>query len=70
MMWIRTCQECGSNQTRNRPIFGEEPTDSYMNSKCLVCKSMALDYGAEHQNDCTVTDGKWNDKCTCYEDEE
>ena len=45
-MWIRTCQECGSNQTHKQPIYGETPTDSYMYSKCRKCKSEALDYGS------------------------
>jgi hypothetical protein len=70
-MWIRTCQECGHNQTQKKaPIYGEPASDAYLFRKCEVCRSSGLDYGSEHDNNCTVRDGKWNDKCSCVSDED
>lgn len=43
--WIRTCNECGHNQTATKPSTNKELTDSYRNSKCRKCKSEGLDYG-------------------------
>ena len=45
--WIRTCQECGHKQVAKQPEYGTEPTDAYRNSKCRRCKSEALDFGKE-----------------------
>lgn len=42
--WYRTCQECGHEQRAKQPAQGEL-TNSYANSKCRKCGSMALDYG-------------------------
>jgi len=41
--WYRTCQECGNKQKATESKG--ELTNSYRNSKCLKCKSEALDYG-------------------------
>lgn len=45
--WIRTCQECGHTQVDIQPVYGQPLTDSYANRKCKKCKSEALDYGKE-----------------------
>lgn len=46
--WIRTCQECGHQQTGRDPSTTQKgsPSDAYMNSACKKCRSEALDYGS------------------------
>lgn len=47
--WIRTCQACGHRQvTAPAP---KPMTTSYENSRCRKCKSEALDYGSEQDDD-------------------
>lgn len=41
--FVRTCQECGHNQTDEEP--GDVLTPAYRDRKCRKCKSTALDYG-------------------------
>lgn len=63
--YIRTCQECGHEQTAKNPAdytgkgFMEE---TWRDTKCRKCKSPALDYGREEYN-CPC--GKWHklDEC-------
>jgi hypothetical protein len=43
--WIRTCQECGSTQRYKSPH--DYTTDSWTETKCKKCHSIALDYGKE-----------------------
>jgi len=53
MLWLRTCQECNHKQKDTKPVYGTEPTDAYCNRKCRKCKSEALDYGMEYNDDGT-----------------
>lgn len=55
-MWIRTCQECGHIQPARKPTEQSELTDAYRNTKCKRCKSEALDYGKENDQDGKASD--------------
>lgn len=41
---IRTCQECGNEQSDKVPT---PMNDAWLVKKCKVCKSPALDYGSK-----------------------
>lgn len=43
--WYRTCQECGHKMRAKKPREDKEPTDSYRNAKCTMCRSESLNYG-------------------------
>lgn len=50
MKWIRTCQECGHKQETKKPSYSKadgQLAASYANSICRKCKSPALDFGSE-----------------------
>jgi hypothetical protein len=44
--WIRKCDECGNLQQDNPPPKDREPSDAWLNRKCLKCKSEALEWGS------------------------
>ena len=50
-MWSRKCQECNHIQTAIQPEYGAAITNSYSESKCKRCKSVALDYGQNRDYD-------------------
>jgi hypothetical protein len=45
--WIRTCQECGHKQEDKKPEG--TMSDAYANRKCQRCRSEALDYGKQEE---------------------
>lgn len=47
--WIRTCQECGHRQEAKRPDTYKG--ESWRELKCKKCKSPALDYGNDVEDD-------------------
>ena len=51
--WYRTCQECGHVQIANEPK--SKPSEAYLNGKCKLCRSEALDYGTTRQCDFEAT---------------
>lgn len=53
-MFVRKCQECGNLQ-ESKPI-NEYKGNTWMDTKCKKCKSMALDYG--HDGYTRDTNGK------------
>ena len=44
--WQRVCQECGYKGIYTKPN-PENKTESWRDTKCRKCKSIALDYGKE-----------------------
>lgn len=55
--WIRTCQECGHEQSAKKPDTTRELTNSYRNSKCRKCGSEgSLDYGKYSSEDWELED--------------
>ncbi len=49
--FIRTCQECGNEQSAQPPSTDRELSDTYCNAKCRKCKSKSLDYGSWREYD-------------------
>ena len=44
---IRTCQECGNEQSDKDPVYPNTQSDAFMYRKCKACKSESLDYGSQ-----------------------
>lgn len=55
--WIRTCQECGHEQSDAQPDRSKELTDAYRNRRCKKCKSPGLDYGMFKSRDASGDEG-------------
>ena len=55
MKYIRRCQECGYEQEAKDPATYSN--ESWHNTKCKFCKSSALDYGSQREDNYALKSG-------------